>query len=473
MEARAVAPNLSTLTGRSFETRILSTWLPLSVIGAAVLGFESWLGPKGAYYALAILPTFPVFFAVVFLIRHPVGVLKTFILFLVPYLSLEWSAEIYYLWHWVNFVEDPVVPSLADYCWLASYFFLITGCWLVASANRGLRLCAKDAFVHGVWLVTAVVILFWLGGSVIASDRTTTEAVVMVLYPFFDAVVISLLLIIRSRHRSETVRAFWLIVLIASLSVLGGDVMWLLSRSTAGDGEAMAKVGDAFYLLAYLLDVVAVWVAFRVERVHASESRSAEAVASVRRALSTGGVNSLASVPIVVMLALIFVAEKGVEHALMPMVHAGPLPLLAMSGIVAFGLKAAFWKWEKKLDAVAMYRDEFRKRLQDNCELSHVEMAFLDRLRIALRIRAADARAIEGRILQDKEDELRARLDRLQRETLERRSAEEWQATRSAWLSSIHQLSNQLDSELGSARSLDSWLAKQQVDGTNGIPSVN
>lgn len=473
MEASAITQEFPAPAARSFEVRIVSTWLPLSVIVAAVLGFETWLGPKGAYYALAILPGFPLLLAMLFVGRSSTGTLKTFVVFLIPYLALEWAAEIYYLGHWITIAEDPAVPSFADYCWLASYVFLIWGSWVVASGHRGLRLQAKDAFLHGVWIAAAATTLIWLGRAVIASNKPAAEAVVMGLYPFFDAVVISLLLVIRTRHRSETVRAFWFILLIANLSILGGDVMWLLSKSEAADAEALVKIGDAFYILGYLLDILGVWVAFRVERTRTSEVRSAETEANIKRALSAGGLNSLASVPIVVVLGLVFVAEKGIEHAVIPMVPPGPVPLLGVSGVVAFGLKAVFRKWEKKLEAIATYREEFRKRLQEGSELDTVESGFLDRLRVAIQITPGDARAIESRVLQEREDELRARLEVLQRDMFERRSAEEWQAAKSAWLSSIRDLRTQLQANLAAVSTEDPWSRQENADVGRRASSVH
>jgi hypothetical protein len=369
------------------------------------------------------------------------------VVFLLVYVALEWAAEVYYLWHWIQHNDDPVIPSIADVFWLSSYLFLISGCWVVAAGYKGLRLQAKDAFLHGAWIAAAGAILIWLGREVIASNKPPVEAVVMGLYPFFDAIAISLVLVIRSRHRCETTRVFWFVLLIACLSMLAGDVMWLLSRSGAGSADALVKVGDAFYILAYLLDVVTLWAGLRLERVRASDVRSAETAARLKRALSAGGINSLASLPVIAVI--VSVAEKGLGMGVSGL-NLSPPVLLVLSGGLAFALKAGFRRWEKRLETGSMYREAFRQRLQHGYDLNPEETAFLDRLRATLRLSSEGARAIEAAVLHEKEEELRARLEAVQRDALERRSAQEWESRKTAWLGSIRDLSRQLDSELAS-----------------------
>jgi hypothetical protein len=147
----------------------------------------------------------------------------------------------------------------------------------------------------------------------------------------------------------------------------------------------------------------------------------------------------------VIVLAAIVVAEQGVEHTVKPMLEGfTPMPFLIVSGLFALGLKGAFRKWEKRLEAVALYREEFRKRLRNGWDISEVETLFLDRLQDALQISSRDVRSIESGILIEQEEELRARLEMFQRNAIDERGPEEWQSTKSIWLSSIRDLSTQL-----------------------------
>jgi hypothetical protein len=217
---------------RSFETRILSVGLPASILIACLLGFETLLGPKGSYVALAVLPAAPIGMAIAFLLRYKGSPIRRFVLFLACYLALEWAAEIYYVSYWINHQADPKIPSVADAFWLLSYPVLIVGCWSVAAERRGLRLAVRDAFTHGVWLVAAATSLVWITRALVVSATGTTEAVVLGIYPFADALVISLVLIIRARHNGEPTRLFWSVLLFGNAAVLLGDAGWLLSKTS-------------------------------------------------------------------------------------------------------------------------------------------------------------------------------------------------------------------------------------------------
>ena len=122
---------------RSFEARVLSLGLPASMLIASILGFETLLGPRGSYFALAALPVIPLGLAIAFLRQYTASALWRFVLFLAIYVALEWAAEVYYAVYWISQRGDPSLPSWADAFWLTSYPVLIFACWRVASEHRG------------------------------------------------------------------------------------------------------------------------------------------------------------------------------------------------------------------------------------------------------------------------------------------------------------------------------------------------
>jgi hypothetical protein len=427
---------------RGSEGWFLTVWLPLSLIAAALLGFNHFFD---AQKALATLPGVPLILSLLFLRGPATGVPRTFVLFLLPYLGLEWIAEIYYLSFSLKYGADPNVPSIADLCWLSSYVFLILGCWRVAAAQRGVRLQAKDAFVHGLWLaVSAVVLGLWIY-RLVAGHRPLAEALVMGLYPFLDCVIISLLLIIRSRHLGNPLRPLWTVLSFACVAVLAGDVLWLMSRLVERPNLAssLANFGDTAFIQAYLLFTAAIWIAKQLVLSADSETR-------VRRELRRGSVNVLASVPIVLLLVSFTAVEKGVEIFVHPMSGTGSWSIM-IAFVIALGVKGGTWRWEKRGESYAMYRSEFKNRFKDGFDLSPDDLAFLDKFREALHLSSAEARTIEGRVLEEKEQELRAKLEALQRDMLERRSAEEWQTTKAVWLESIKDLHAQIAAEVSAS----------------------
>jgi hypothetical protein len=444
--------NLPIEAHRSSEGRFLLVWLPASLIAAAVLGWEAWFD---AYYALAVLPSVPLVLAALFLKQTPSGSLRAVVAFLVPYLLLEWAAELYYAWHHFSQPGDPPIPSPADYCWLASYVFLTVGCWRAAFGRRGLPLQTKDAFIYGAWLVVATGIVTWLAVAVWRS-HTALEALILGLYPFFDVVIISLLLMIRSRHRADTLRPFWTMLIFACLAMLGGDIMWLLSMVITGQEDLLVKLGDGGFIHAYLMFTAAIWIARLLERAQAGGAGLAQAEAAIRRNLAAGRLNALATAPIFVVIAGFILVEKGAEHFFSAIAGGGVISLL-VAVAVALLLKGGAFKWEKRREAMSLYRDEFLRRLKDGVDQTAEDAAFFERLRAALHLSPGVARAIEGRVLREREDELRARLELLQQRSSERRSAEEWATAKSAWLGSIRELNLQIESQAGAgtARSGD------------------
>jgi hypothetical protein len=438
---------------RSSEGRFLLVWLPASLVLAVLLALEV-LGH--AYYALATLPLLPVCLAVLFLRRHPAGSLRSIVVFLVPYLLLEWVAEIYYVGYWSKHAgSDPAVPSVADYCWLASYLFLTVGCWRFAFGRRGLPVQSRDAFAYGAWLAIAAGIVTWMAIAV-SRTHTATEALVLGLYPFFDAVIISLLLIIRSRHRADMLRPFWTMLIFACLAVLGGDVMWLLSKVDPGNEELLMRFGDGGFIHAYLLFTGAIWVGFQLERLHVGGANPHQTEVRLRRELSAGGAFTLTLIPAVVPYGIHVLTEKGLLTIVSPIIGVGAPTMLAGAAISML-LMAGVSAWERRKERISLYRDEFLRRLRDGVDQTADDTAFFERLRVALHVSPRDARAIEGRVLREREDELRARLELLQQRSSERRSAEEWATAKSAWLGSIRELNLQIESQAGAgtARSGD------------------
>ena len=439
MDAPAISRQYTAASFRSSEVRILSIGLPASMLFAALIGFETWLGPRGTYYALAVLPLLPLVLCVAFLRRCVTSRLRGFVLLLAVYITLEWAAEIYYLWYWRTHNGDPPLPSIADLFWLTSYPILIFGCWRAASEHRGFRLAGRDAFAHGVWLAAAAGILIWLTRAVILSDKTLSEGAVLGLYPFCDALVISLLLIIRGRHRAEAMRVFWSIQLFGNIAILVGDVCWLLSRIDENLADTLSKWGDVFYIGAYLLIATALWVGFRLERVRDNPARLTQTKAELKYGQSKGLFNVVAVAPVFFSIVLV-ASEKSLEKSIERFVELAlgvyqPKLSLAFAFLVSCAIAWAFRRPEKRLEAVSIYREEFAKRVHD-AELNPAEAAFLERLRSALQLSLHQARDIEGRLLQEKEEELRARLEAVQRQMFEQRSAEEWESDKSAWLGS-------------------------------------
>jgi len=459
MQSPQITADYSVPSPRSFEARVLSLGLPASILLAAFLGFETLLGSRGSYFALAILPVIPLGIALAFLRQYTASPLWRFVLFLVAYIALEWAAEVYYAVYWILHGGDPSLPSMGDAFWLTSYPILIFACWRVASERRGLKLGGKDAFAHGAWLATAAAVLIWLTRALLLSHKGLSEALVLGLYPFGDALVISLVLIVRSRHRGDLTRLFWTVLLFGNVAVLLGDVAWLLSRIYEARAEVLSRWGDVFYIAAYLLVAIGLWIAIRLERVSYDGARATEMQARLKYGTSAGLFNVVAGVPVFASFALLAFSEKSIEKGVEKSVEFTLGASYPISGPISFALAvglsciiaAAFRKPGQSVEAVAIYREEFAKRVQD-AKLDSAETAFLERLRVALNISSSKARSIEGRVLLEHEEQLRAKLEAARRKENEQRSAEEWESTRSAWLTSIRELNAQLDDSQPSGR---------------------
>jgi len=452
MQSPQITADYPVPSPRSFEARVLSLGLPASILLAGILGFESLLGPRSSYFALAIVPVVPLAIAIAFLRQYTASSLWRFVLFLTAYIALEWAAELYYAVYWSLYRQDPSLPSMGDAFWLTSYPILIVACWRLASERRGLNLGGKDAFAHGAWLATAAAALIWLTRALLLSHKELSEALVMGLYPFGDALVISLVLIVRSRHRGDLTRLFWTVLLFGNVAVLLGDVAWLLSRIYEHLDKVLSRWGDVFYIASYLLIAIGLWIAIRLERVSDDGARATEMQARLKYGTSTGLFNVVAGVPVFASIALLAFGEKsiekGVEQGVVLTLGAsypisGPISF-ALAVVLSCVIALAFRKPGQSVEAVAIYREAFAKRVQD-AELNAAETAFLERLRVALNISSTKARSIEGRVLLEHEEQLRAKLEAARRKENEQRSAEEWELTRSAWLTSIRELNAQLD----------------------------
>jgi hypothetical protein len=288
--------------------------------------------------------------------------------------------------------------------------------------------------------------------ALLLSQKSGSEALVMGLYPFGDALVISLVLIIRSRHRGDSMRLFWTVLLFGNVAVLLGDAGWLLSRIYEPLADVLSKWGDVFYIAAYLLIATGLWIAVRLERVRYDEARATETQARLKYGTSAGLFNVVAGVPVFASFALLAFGEKTLEHGVQRGMEltlgaqyeiSGPISF-ALAVVMSCAIALAFRKPGQSVEAVAIYREEFAKRVQD-AALNAAETAFLERLRSALHISATKARSIEGRVLLEHEEQLRAKLEAARRRDNEQRSAEEWETTRAAWLTSIRELNAQLD----------------------------
>src|SRR5215471_2999615 len=117
MQSPQITADYSVPSPRSFEARVLSLGLPASILLAAFLGFETLLGSRGSYFALAILPVIPLGIALAFLRQYTASPLWRFVLFLVAYIALEWAAEVYYAVYWILHGGDPSLPSMGDAFW--------------------------------------------------------------------------------------------------------------------------------------------------------------------------------------------------------------------------------------------------------------------------------------------------------------------------------------------------------------------
>jgi hypothetical protein len=182
------------------------------------------------------------------------------------------------------------------------------------------------------------------------------------------------------------------------------------------------------------------------------EARATETQARLKYGTSAGLFNVVAGVPVFASFALLAFGEKTLEHGVQRGMEltlgaqyeiSGPISF-ALAVVMSCAIALAFRKPGQSVEAVAIYREEFAKRVQD-AALNAAETAFLERLRSALHISATKARSIEGRVLLEHEEQLRAKLEAARRRDNEQRSAEEWETTRAAWLTSIRELNAQLD----------------------------
>jgi hypothetical protein len=223
--------------------------------------------------------------------------------------------------------------------------------------------------------------------------------------------------------------------------MLGGDVMWLLSKIDDVNQTLYQSLGDGGFIHAYLLFTAAIWIGRLLGRAQVSGAGLAPTASAIGRNLAAGRFNALAAAPIILLLALFVLAEKGVTYVVFRTVGDG-----VTSGLVAGGLslllKAMAWKLEKQREALSVYRDEFQRRLKKNLHQTADDAAALQGLSATLHLSPEDVRVVEGRVLREWQEELRGRLELLH----------DWAAVSTVLLSGIRALAEQVELKIEAGR---------------------
>ncbi len=152
-------------------------------------------------------------------------------------------------WLYLILVGEDPFPSIADLFWIAGYVPMVSA--LMMSA-RGIPLKFTPA-VRMLWIVLSVTMILIVASIEVIPlilEAPTLETLITVVYPSFDVLILSTILVIVLKFRSGAVSKAWGALVLGFLFTAVGD-LWFIYAEWYGQYQGVYDPVDYFLSLGY------------------------------------------------------------------------------------------------------------------------------------------------------------------------------------------------------------------------------